>query len=141
MRGPVFRGGTMALYAIFIGTVGLGLLALTVDVGRLYSAKARLMSATEAACSAYVRSLDTKWFMDRGKTRLSPSAAGNAYEVFVPSAPEGATLQLSSQVRDDRVVAVCTGRYETRPIIGIVPMYEIEARSAAKADFATTRNW
>lgn len=135
------RGGSLALYAAFLVVAGLPLLALTVDVGRAFAANARLRGATEAGCLAYVRSLDTRKFIEEGKTELTPSAGGNANQVFVPFAPKGSTLEISSQIKDGRVVALCVGRYSLRGLIPLIPAYELTSRSAAKADFATTRNW
>ena len=141
MRMNRMHGASMALYASFLVLVGIPLLALTVDVTSAYLAAVRLRGATQAGCLAYVRSLDTKKFIDDGETVLSGSAAGNAYEVFLPFAPEGSILEVVPMTKDDRVVAQCTGRYELDAIIPLIPSYEITSTSAAKADFATTKNW
>lgn len=131
----------MALYASFLVLVGIPLLALTVDVTRAYLAAARLRGATEAGCLAYVRSLEASKFMESGETDISGSAAGNAYEVFVPFAPAGSTLEVAAQEKDGRVVAQCTGNYNLDAIIPLIPSYKISSNSAAKADFATVRTW
>ncbi|MBN1438041.1 MAG: hypothetical protein JW929_01420 [Anaerolineales bacterium] len=141
MRRRRASGATMALYAAFLVLVGLPLLALTVDVTRAYLASAQLRGATTAGCLAYVRSLEMKRFIDEGETVVSGDAAGNAYQVFGPSAPEGAVLEVAPDERDGRVVALCTGRYNLDVIIPLIPDFEIRAEAAAKADFATTENW
>lgn len=135
------NGATMALYAAFLVLVGLPLLALTVDVSRAFLAAARLRGATEAGCLSYVRSLDTKKFIQNGETFLSGSSVGKAYEVFAPFAPQGSSLEVVPTTKDDRVVALCTGRYNLDAIIPLIPAYQITATSAAKADFATTKTW
>jgi hypothetical protein len=134
-------GATMALYASFLVLVGLPLLALTVDVTRAFLAAARLRGATEAGCLSYVRSLNTKKFIQDGETLLSGSATGKAYEVFVPFAPKGSTLEVIPTTKDDRVVALCTGRFSLNAIIPLIPVFQITATSAAKADFTTTNTW
>jgi hypothetical protein len=141
MRIRRARGSTMALYASFLVLVGLPLLGLTVDVSRAYLAAVRLSGATEAGCLAYVRSLDTGKFTGDGETVLSGSAAGNAYQVFLPSAPEGSRLEIAAAEKDGRIVASCTGRNDFHSLIPLIPVYNISSRSAAKADFATTTNW
>jgi hypothetical protein len=135
------NGATMALYASFLVLVGIPLLALTVDVTRAYLAVARLRGATEAGCLSYVRSVNTKKFIQDGETALSGFSVGSAYEVFVPFAPKGSTLEIVPTIKDERVVALCTGRYSLDAIIPLIPSYQITSTSAAKADFATTKNW
>lgn len=135
------NGATMALYASFLVLVGIPLLALTVDVTRAYLAAARLRGATEAGCLAYVRSLETSRFIQEGETALSGSAAGSAHEVFIPFAPKGSTLEIAPSGKDGRVVALCTGRYSLYAIIPLIPSYQVTSLSAAKADFATTKDW
>jgi hypothetical protein len=131
----------MALYASFIVLVGIPLLALTVDIARGYSFNVRLRNATSAACESYVRSLDTKKFVETGETDLSSEAMGNAYVVFAQSAPRGSSIEVVPTIKNNRVVALCTGRNSLRPIIFILPSYELKSTAAAKADFATTKNW
>ncbi|MBN1439697.1 MAG: hypothetical protein JW929_09830 [Anaerolineales bacterium] len=141
MRMRRERGATLALYAAFLVLVGLPLMALTVDASRAYLANVRLRGATQAGCLAYVRSLDAAHFIDTGETRLSGSAAGNAYQVFLPSAPRGATLEIVPMEKDGRVVALCTGKLEFHGIIPVVSVFHLKSEAAAKADFATARNW
>jgi hypothetical protein len=131
----------MALYASFLVLVGVPLLALTVDVTRGYFFNVRLRNATSSACESYVRSLNTSLFVEKGETDLSPEAMGNAYEVFAQSAPGGSSLEIVPTLKNGRVVALCTGRNSMRPIIFILPSYNLSSSAAAKADFATTRNW
>jgi hypothetical protein len=141
MKTHVYRGATMALYASFLVLVGIPLLALTVDVTRAYLWNARLRNATAAGCESYVRSLDTQKFVENGETQLLPEATGNAYEVFSQSAPQGSTLEIVPIVKNGRAVAYCTGKNSLRAIIPIMPVYNLRSDAAAKADFATTRNW
>jgi Flp pilus assembly protein TadG len=141
MKAPACRGATMALYAAFLALVGIPLMALTVDVTRVYLANVRLRNATAAGCEAYVRSLDTKKFIEKGETDFSSDAAGNAYEVFGQSAPQGSTLEVVPTVKNGRAVALCTGKNSLRPIVFLLPSYKLSSKAAAKADFATTRNW
>jgi Flp pilus assembly protein TadG len=141
MKAHAFRGATMALYAVFLVVVGIPLLALTVDVTHVYSANVRLRNATAAGCEAYARSLDTKIFVETGETKISPDAAGNAYQVFTPSAPQGSTLEITATIKNNRVVAMCVGRNSLRPLIPLFPVYNLSSKAASKADFATTKNW
>jgi hypothetical protein len=141
MKAHGFHGVSMALYASFLALVGVPLLALTVDVTRAYLANTRLRNATSTGCESYVRSLDTKKFVEKGETDFSSQAGGNALEVFAQSAPPGSSLEIVPTVKNGRAVAICTGKNALRPIIPILPVYNLSSQAAAKADFATTKNW
>jgi hypothetical protein len=89
------RGSTMALYATFLALVGIPLLALNVDVARVYVAKARLRSATQAACQAYGGMLDLESFRESGKWQFRGDAMAMAYRIFYQSSPTGASVGIT----------------------------------------------
>jgi len=73
----------MALYAAFLVTVGLPLLALGVDVSRVELMRVKLRNATEAACQAYANSLDIQAFQLRNELKFTDGYK-NAQNVFFP---------------------------------------------------------
>jgi hypothetical protein len=82
-RYPRRSGSTMALYATFLALVGIPLLALNIDVARVYVGKARLRSATQAACQAYSTMLDYKNFQTSDTWGFESNAMSEANRVFL----------------------------------------------------------
>jgi len=132
----------MALYAAFLVTVGLPLLALGVDFSRVELMRVKLRSATEAACQAYANSLDITEFQESGELRFK-DATRNAYLVFQGAMSASAAFTAFENRKSDggatKVVIMCTGGASIRPFIPIVPNYYISTTSTIKTKFTTQR--
>lgn len=144
---PRCRGAAMALYAMFIGLVGVPLLAATVDISRVWVKKAELANAVEAACSAYANSPDTQAFLDSGKTVLGVEARSEGHRLFGYNLPDGGALTGMSYVVEETtnltlVTATCSGTTSIRPVIFAgIASFEIKKTVTVKAKFGTPSNW
>jgi hypothetical protein len=137
-----WRGNTMAFYAMFLATVGLPLMAVTVDVSRAYLMNVRLRSATEAGCEAYANSLDVKAFKTSTNGELKfKNAIGNAYLAFHGSMPSSAgftAYEVRQSGANSKIVEIkCTGFVALRPLVPLIRDYNISAASSAKTKFST----
>jgi hypothetical protein len=143
-----FRGATMALYAMFIGFVGVPLLGVTVDLTRVWVTKAELTNAVEAACSAYANTPDVDAFMEGKGVNLGPKARSEGYRLFGYNNPKGGSLTNMSFVVNEEpagftlVAATCSGTATVRPMIfaGVVS-FNVVKTVTVKAKFGTSTNW
>ena len=121
MRRRRARGVSMALYASFIGLVGIPLLAATVDVTRVWIKKAELANAVEAACSAYANTPEKRLFKQTGEFHLGGEAQAEGYLFFGYNISEGGELTemtyYPSNQDDYTYIARCSGRASVRPMI------------------------
>ena len=138
----------MALYATFLALVGIPLLALNIDVARVYVNRARLRSATQAACQAYGTMLDYKHFRDSDRWRFDSTAMSTANRIFYGSVPSGgsvsisATQKSSSDPNQHIYVVGCRGRLIVSPIMWVgVSYYNLTQYVQVKVKFATSDNW
>jgi hypothetical protein len=135
------RGNTMALYAAFLVTVGLPLLALGVDFSRVELFRVKLRSATEAACEAYANSLDIAAFRDGEGIKLK-NAYHNAYIVFHDAMPQEASFVANETRKDDggaeKVVIICTAGLSIHPVIPLISNYYISTTATSKTKFSTS---
>jgi hypothetical protein len=146
-RKTVRRGAAMALYAMFIATVGVPLLAATVDVSRVWVKKAELANAVEAACSAYANTPDARAFLDEGRTVLGAKARGEGLRLFGYNMPQGGaltgmsyTVEVSTQL--SLVTASCSGTASIRPVIFAgLASFELRKTVTVKAKYGTPVNW
>jgi hypothetical protein len=140
----------MALYAAFLVTVGMPLLALGVDGSRVMVMKVRLRQATEAACEAYANSLDVHRFIfedvmvftegRKNASRVFSAAIGKSGS-FTPveyrKHAEGQLLPTGHRV--EVVVIQCTGTAFVKSIIPIFHDFVITTNAAARTKFSTSR--
>jgi hypothetical protein len=136
----------MALYAIFLAMVGVPLLALNIDVARVYVAKARLRSATQAACQAYGSMLDYDYFRVFGGWRFKGNAMGMAYNVFFTSMRSGSisinAVQKNVGTDDQFYLVECRGSSIVSPLMWVgVSFYNQTQYVQVKTKFSTTTNW
>ena len=141
------RGASMALYAVFIATVGVPLLAATVDLSRVWVKKAELANAVEAACSAYANTPDAKVFLEQGRTVLGAEARSEGMRLFGYNMPEGGALTGMTYAMEEsaglaQVTATCSGSASIRPVI-FAGIYSFELRKTVtvKAKYGTPGNW
>jgi hypothetical protein len=140
------RGSTMALYATFLAMVGVPLLALNIDVARVYVAKARLRNATQAACQAYGSMLDYQYFRENGQWRFKGDAMGMAYNVFFRSMRSGSisinAVQKNVGSKDQYYLVECRGSSIVSPLMWVgVSFYNQTQYVQVKAKYSTTENW
>jgi hypothetical protein len=136
----------MALYATFLVLVGIPLLALNIDVARVYVAKARLRNATQAACQAYGGMLDYEYFRTFGGWRFKSGAMGIAYNVFFSSMRSGSisinAVQKNVGSVNQYYLVECRGSSIVSPILWVgVSFYNQTQYAQVKAKFSTTENW
>jgi hypothetical protein len=140
MGGLKFRANSMALYAVFLATVGLPMLALGVDFSRVEMMRVKLRGATEAACQAYANSLDISEFQESGELNFE-NATRNAYLVFQSTMNAGAAFTAYENRKSDdgatKVVIICTGGVSIRPFIPVVTNYYISTNATIKTKFST----
>jgi hypothetical protein len=141
------RGSAMALYAMFIGTVCVPLLAATVDISRMWVKQAELANAVEAACSAYVNTPDTAVFIESGRTVLGAEARSEGRRLFGYNMPSGGALTGMSFAVEETpglalVTATCSGRAGIRPVI-LAGLAEITVAKTVtvKAKYGSPANW
>ncbi|MBN1439747.1 MAG: hypothetical protein JW929_10085 [Anaerolineales bacterium] len=137
------RGAAMALYAAFIGLVGVPLLAATVDVTRVWLKKAELSNALEAACSAYANTPDLAAFKNRGALELGSEARAEGYRFFGYNISEGGQLTEMTYFpgpQDNGVyIARCSGRISVRPIIFAgIASFDLVKTVTVKVKFASS---
>jgi hypothetical protein len=110
----------MALYAAFILFVGVPLMALTWDIGRLRAAKAKLSVAAEAGCAAFVSLPNADAWITGGESQFNPNAATAALGVFYNSAPPGSTLFITPTIGPGFLMkAHCTATTTLHPFIDL----------------------
>jgi hypothetical protein len=150
MRRGRSRGNTMALYAAFLVTVGIPLLAMGADVSRVYLMKVKLRQATEAACQAYANSIDIVKFRDNDELVFTKGRE-NANKVFYEALGDEASF-FPSEVRDTgkdvaleggivvkKIVILCTGTAFVDAMVPFWGNYSITASASAKTKFSTAR--
>jgi len=133
------RGNTMAFYAMFILLVGVPLIALTWDLGRLRGAQAKLSNAVEAGCAAYVNLANADAWSSGGPAQFNPNALIAAQGAFSNTAPPESTLFITPlNGADDLLKAHCTARTTVHPFIDIVlGDYHATAYADAKAKWVS----
>jgi hypothetical protein len=136
----------MALYATFLALVGIPLLALNIDVARVYVGKARLRSATQAACQAYGGMLDYEFFQGSNGWRFKGDAMGMAYNVFFTSMRSGSisinAVQKNVGTDDQFYLVECRGSSIVSPLMWVgVSFYNQTQYVQVKTKFSTTTNW
>jgi hypothetical protein len=141
-------GSTMALYATFLALVGIPLLALNIDVARVYVGKARLRSATQAACQAYATMLDTSSYRDNDEWKFEGTAMNEAYRAFYLTLPSGGSISLnavekqSADPNNHIYLIECRGRLIVSALLWVGrSYYNLNQFAQVKVKFATTRNW
>ncbi len=133
------RGNTMALYAAFILFVGVPLMALTWDISRLRAARAKLTSATEAGCAAFVNLVDADAWITGGPQQFSPNARTAALGAFYATAPPGSTLFITPSIGPGMLMkAQCTGFTMVHPFIDVgLGDYSATVYADAKAEWVS----
>jgi hypothetical protein len=137
----------MALYAAFLVTVGIPLMAIGADVSRVYLMQVRLRNATEAACEAYANNLDVKTFCDTGIWHFNDQAASDAYRVFFQSIPTGGSISYNAteKIPSDSghiFVVECRGQLIVSPILWVgISYYNLTQIVQVKVKFANSHNW
>lgn len=66
---------TMTFWALFIGLVVAPLMALSIEIGRFFAARAQISAAADAAALAAAVELDSRLYQDSGILALSPGAS------------------------------------------------------------------
>jgi hypothetical protein len=146
-KRKVVRGAAMALYAMFIATVGVPLLAATVDISRMWVKKAELANAVEAACSAYANTPDARAFLTGGETVLGAEARSEGRRLFGYNMPRGGALTgMSYTVQKSPtlalVTATCSGTASVRPVIFAgLASFELRKTVSVKAKYGSPVNW
>jgi hypothetical protein len=136
----------MALYATFLVTVGLPLLALTVDYSRAWLGAVQLRTSTQAFCQAYANAIDLTAYSADQTITFKASEVRKAYINLARSSPAGAQVSPASRITgggDTKVMTVtCTGTVYVDTVIGFVygPI-KIEESAVAKTKLGTTMNW
>jgi hypothetical protein len=143
MRRYRFHANSMAIYAMFLVTVGVPLLALTVDITRYMVAVVELRTATMAGCQAYANSLDIAKFQATGNVEFKSGAYGKASEIFHLAMPASASffaneLKGSDAGPKEKVVR-CTGRTSIQPLIPLLENYSASAVIVTKTKFSTQK--
>jgi hypothetical protein len=133
------HGNTMALYAAFILFVGVPLMALTWDIGRLRAAQAKLSVAAEAGCAAYVSLADADTWITGGEARFNPNAQTASLVAFSNTAPPESTLFITPlKGAGDLLKAHCTARTTVHPLIDVgLGDYHAMVYADAKADWVS----
>jgi len=138
----------MALYAAFLVTVGLPLLALGVDVSRVELMRVKLRNATEAACQAYANSLDIQAFQLRNELKFTDGYK-NAQNVFTRALGNSGTFGAVEERSDagktdigsgksvEIIVIRCFGTGFVEAMIPLVGNYAISESASAKTKFST----
>ena len=138
----------MALYAAFLVTVGIPLLAMGTDVSRVYLMKVRLRNATEAACQAYANSLDIRKFQFDNQLVFTDGIKNSQY-VFTKAmggdATFGAVEERSSAGKagiggGKSVETIVIRCFSTGLVDAVVPFwgnYGISETASAKTKFST----
>jgi hypothetical protein len=131
------RGNTMAFYAAFILFVGVPLMALTWDIGRLRAAQAKLSVAAEAGCAAYVSLANADAWSSGGSAQFNPNGQVAALGAFYNTAPPESTLFITPlKGAGDLLKAHCTARTTVHPFIDIgLGDYHATVYADAKADW------
>jgi hypothetical protein len=148
MRKRHLRANSMALYAAFLVTVGMPLLALGVDFSRVELMRVKLRTATQAACQAYANSLDIHEFQFNNRLVFTEGYA-NANNVFsralgksgafgaveergtVPPEPIGGGKSVET------IVIRCYGTGIVKAMIPFVGDYAVGETASAKTKFTT----
>ncbi len=87
------KGHAMAFYAVFIATVTMPLLVLTVDLVRLLAVRTRLQTAADAACQSASVAVNAPIFWGSGQVVLEPAqAVANATREFYATARDTGLL-------------------------------------------------
>jgi hypothetical protein len=140
------NGSTMALYATFLALVGIPLLALNIDVARVYVGKARLRSATQAACQAYGTMLDYKAFQYDEVWKFKETAMQEAYTAFYLALPSGGSISITATEKSSGLnhiyLVECRGRLIVSALLWVGrSYYNLNQYAQVKVKFATTENW
>jgi hypothetical protein len=148
MGGRKSRANSMALYAVFLVTVGLPLLAVGVDVSRVELMRVKLRNATEAACQAYANSLDIHEFQFDNELVFTEGYA-NANKVFylalgrsgafgaVEERDTVAPVTIGGGKTVKTIVIRCTGTGFVEAMIPFVGNYAVGETASAKTKFTT----
>jgi hypothetical protein len=141
----------MALYAAFLVTVGIPLLAMGVDVSRVFVMQVKLRQATEAACEAYANSLDIAKFRDNNELVFTKGRE-NAGKVFYGAMEAAASISIAEHRDTGKDVALpggaivrkiliqCTGTAFVDAMVPFWGDYTITATAAAKTKFSTAKS-
>jgi hypothetical protein len=145
-----FRGNTMALYAAFLVTVGIPLMAMGVDVSRVYLMQVRLRNATEAACEAYANSLDVVKFRDNNELVFTEGSGtadyifhttmGNSASFFpVENRETGPGTTLGNGRVVTTIVIQCSGTAFVDAVVPFWGNYTVTASATTKTKYSTSR--
>jgi len=145
----------MALYAAFLVTVGLPLLAMGVDFSRVELMRVKLRNATTAACQAYANSLDVHAFIFEDRLEISEkSPTVTAAQIFSGamgiSGTFGAFVERNSSAdvgfedkfgtKVEKLVVRCFGTGFVEAMIPFVGNYAISETASVKTKFSTTKD-
>jgi hypothetical protein len=140
------RGNSMALYAMFLVTVGIPMLAVGVDVARVKYAGIRLANSTQAACQAYANSLDIRAFREDNEYKFTKGFE-NAYITFHRVMPPAASFSWSVEkgpaagvTNVEKYIIRCSGSMTVRAILPFYGDYFITANATAKTKFSTAKH-
>jgi hypothetical protein len=147
-----FRANTMALYAAFLVTVGLPLMALGVDVSRVELMRVKLRSATTAACQAYANSLDPQVFIFEDRIEFSqkyPTAndvfnfamgnSGTFGAVVERNSAADVVIDAKTGTTVEKVVIRCFGNGFIRAMIPFLGNYGVSETATVKTKFSTAK--
>jgi hypothetical protein len=149
MGRKTLRANTMALYAAFLTTVGIPLLAMGVDVSRVYLMQVRLRHATEAACQAYANSLDIKEFRDNNELVFTDGRKNANYVFYlalgdyasfgaVENRDTGPGHHLSGGPVVKTIVLQCFGTAFVDAVVPFFGNYTVTSSASAKTKFSTS---
>lgn len=148
MRRKVLHANTMALYAAFLVTVGIPLLAMGVDASRVQLINVRLRNATQAACQAYANSLDIRAFQFNDELKFT-EGRNNANRVFFGAMGSTASFFASENRKTgtgydigggrkvEIVVIRCFGSSVVDAVVPFFGDYTVTASASAKTKFST----
>jgi hypothetical protein len=139
------------LFAAFLVTVGIPLMAMGVDVSRVYLMNVRLRNATEAACQAYANSLDIRAFQMQNELKFTKGPA-NAYKVFngalgdnasfvpVVERHPGEGVDIGGGKKVEIIVVRCFGTAFVDAVVPFWGNYTVTSTSSVKTKFSTTKD-
>jgi hypothetical protein len=142
----------MALYAVFLFTVGMPLLMLGVDVSRVELMRVKLRAATTAACQAYANSLDPHVFIFEDRiefTQKYPTAndvftfamgnSGTFGAVVERNSAADVLIDAKTGTMAEKVVIRCFGNGFVSAMIPFLGNYAISETATVKTKFSTEK--
>jgi hypothetical protein len=110
--------------------------------------RARLRSATQAACQAYGTMLDYKSFRETGVWKFEGTAMEEANLAFYKAIPSGGSVSVNiiekspTDSKNHIYVVECRGRLIVSALLWVGrSYYDLKQYSQVKVKFATQENW